>query len=62
MNLEFHIGAPRVTAVPLGGALADAVPRRRIQARQPAAAPAAAFTASSAVWRRLAPFAKEISQ
>ncbi len=63
MNLEFPIGARRVKAILLGGAFANAVPRsRRNQARQPEAARAAAFTASSAVRRRLAPFAQEISQ
>jgi hypothetical protein len=45
------------------GAMANALCKRdrRIANCQPKAARAATFTASSAVWRRLAPFAKEIS-
>ena len=45
-------------------AIANARCRRhgRVAALQPEAARAATFTASSAGWRRLAPFAKEISQ
>jgi hypothetical protein len=46
------------------GAAANAVRERdrRVATFQPEAAHAAAFTASSARWRRLASFAKEISQ
>jgi hypothetical protein len=77
MSLDFGIGACSAKAVLFGGddgfvdgagatrrAMANALCKRgrRVATFQPEAARAVTVTASSARWRRLAPFAKEISQ
>ena len=64
MNLDFNIGACSAKAVLLDGGdrPVAVVGARRAESFQPRAAFAALFVKGRARWRRLAFFAKEISQ